>query len=121
MEIILIFGCGVLAMYLFIGFVINVIIFMWSKMKGMDRFEESWDIIINSLSGFCYYLISGMFFWLPVTIMFLLERQKTEEPCVEEEVEDEIEDEGIYPDASIWRLIRHPYRSYRMWFYQYHK
>lgn len=89
----------------------------------MDRFEENWDIIINSLSGFLYYLISGMFFWLPVTIMFLLERQKTEEPNaeIENEAEDEIEDEGIYEDSSIWRFIRHPYRSYRMWFYQYHK
>lgn len=121
MDVLFIFGCGVLVMYLFMGLAINILIFLWSKMKGMDRIEEKWDMIINSLSGFFYFLISGMIFWLPVTLMFFLERQKINRKKEDQLNKDETDLEEVYEGSSVWRFIRHPYQSYRSWFYEYYE
>jgi hypothetical protein len=90
--------------YLLIGLILNLFIFLFAKMKSLDERYVGWQDILNSVTGFLYFMFNGCLYWMPVFISFFRGR-KSEEQEVEED-----------PETSWWWNVKNPYKSLKNWF-----
>ncbi|MED0675275.1 hypothetical protein ABEV55_14665 [Aneurinibacillus thermoaerophilus] len=111
MDVIAIFIGGMVAAYFITGFIINFLLFLWAKMKAQDRWVPEWDMVLNSFWGLLYFLFIGSIFWFYAAYRFVLKQGN----------EEQIEQRDVKENHTLFYKLRHPYLTYKRWFYEYYE
>lgn len=61
--------------YMSIGLSLIFFVFLKAKVQDLDDRHADWYSVLNSVTGFLYFMVIGSVVWLPMFIMLLGERR----------------------------------------------